>query len=45
VRVVNGHTAAELAAKYQGAALVSLLKCAEASGSGEVFRRRCENAR
>lgn len=45
VRVVNGHTAAELAAKYQGPAMVSLLKCAEVSGSGEVFRRRCENPR
>jgi len=45
VRVVNGHTAAELAAKYQGPAMVSLLKCAEVSGAGEVFRRRCENPR
>lgn len=45
VRVVNGHTAAELAAKYQGPAMVSLLKCAETSGSGEVFSRRCENPR
>lgn len=45
VRVVNGHTAAELAAKYQGAEIVALLKCAEASGSGESFRRRCEQSR
>ncbi len=45
VRVVNGHTAAELAAKHQGQAMVSLLKCAESTGSGEVFRRRCENPR
>jgi ankyrin repeat protein len=45
VRVVNGHTAAELAAKHQGHGMVSLLKCAESSGSGETFRRRCESAR
>jgi ankyrin repeat protein len=45
VRVVNGHTAAELAAKHQGGSMVSLLKCAESTGSGEVFRRRCENPR
>jgi len=45
VRVVNGHTAAELAAKYQGPALAALLKCAEANGSGQGFQRRCENAR
>jgi len=45
VRVVNGHTAAELAAKHQGQSMVSLLKCAESTGSGEVFRRRCENSR
>lgn len=45
VRVVNGHTAAELAAKYQGPALVALLKCAEASGAGEGFQRRCERGR
>lgn len=45
VRVVNGHTAAELAAKHQGGALVALLRCAEASGTGDVFRSRCENVR
>lgn len=45
VRVVDGHTAAELAAKHQGQGMVSLLKCAESSGSGEIFRRRCENPR
>ena len=45
VRVVNGHTAAELAAKYQGPQMVSLLKCAESTGSGEIFRRRCEDPR
>ena len=45
VRVVNGHTASELAAKHQGQGMVSLLKCAEVNGSGEVFRRRCENPR
>jgi ankyrin repeat protein len=45
VRVVDGHTAAELAAKHQGQAMVTLLKCAESTGSGEVFRRRCENPR
>lgn len=45
VRVVDGHTAVELATKYRSPAMVNLLKCAEASGSGEVFRRRCENQR
>ena len=45
VRIVNGHTAAELAAKHQGRAMVSLLKCAEMNGSGEAFRQRCENSR
>jgi len=45
VRIVDGHTAAELAAKHQGQSMVSLLKCAESSGSGEVFRRRCDNPR
>ncbi len=42
VRVVNGHTAAELAAKYNGGSMVQLLKCAEAAGSGEAFVQRCE---
>jgi ankyrin repeat protein len=45
VRVVNGHTAAELAAKHHGHGLVGLLRCAESSGSGEVFRHRCEGRR
>ena len=45
VRIVNGHTAAELAAKHQGQSMVSLLKCAEMNGSGEAFRIRCENSR
>lgn len=43
VRVVNGLTAAELAAKYNGASLVPLLKCAEAVGPGPAFIQRCEN--
>jgi hypothetical protein len=42
VRVVNGHTAAELAAKYNGRNLVPLLKCAEAVGPGEAFVQRCQ---
>jgi len=42
VRVVNGHTAAELAAKYNGSNLVPLLKCAEAVGPGQAFLQRCE---
>lgn len=41
VRVVNGHTAAELAAKYNGRSLVPLLKCAETAGPGEAFVQRC----
>ena len=43
IRVKNGHTAAELAAKYQGHNLLPLLRCAEAVGPGEPFIRRCEN--
>jgi ankyrin repeat protein len=42
VRVVGGHTAAELAAKYQGANLLPLLRCAEATGPGPAFAVRCE---
>ncbi len=42
VRVVNGHTAAELAAKYNGGGMVELLKCAEAAGPGAAFVQRCE---
>lgn len=45
VRVVNGHTAVELAAKYNSAEVVQILRCAESSGSGDGFRRRCEGAR
>lgn len=44
VRVVNGHTAAELAAKYNGAHLVPVLQCAEAAGPGPAFAHRCERA-
>jgi ankyrin repeat protein len=40
-RVINGHTAAELAAKHNGRELVPLLKCAEASGPGPAFVQRC----
>jgi hypothetical protein len=44
VRVVGGHTAAELAAKYQGAKLVPLLRCAERMGPGPVLAQRCEQS-
>jgi ankyrin repeat protein len=42
MRVVNGHTAAELAAKYNGGSMVDLLRCAEAAGPGASFKQRCE---
>jgi ankyrin repeat protein len=42
IRVQNGHTAAELAAKYSGNGLVPLLRCAERAGPGEGFLRMCE---
>jgi ankyrin repeat protein len=42
VRVVNGHTAAELAAKYNGGSMVDLLRCAESAGPGPSFVQRCE---
>jgi len=45
VRVVNGHTAVELAAKYNSAEVVQMLRCAEASGPGEAVRSRCGRAR
>ena len=45
VRIVNGHTAAELAAKYNGGSMVQLLKCAEAAGPGAAFVQRCEAVR
>jgi ankyrin repeat protein len=43
VRVHQGLTAAELAAKYEGKSLVPLLRCAEALQSGEGFAARCES--
>lgn len=44
VRVHQGLTAAELAAKYEGKNLVSLLRCAERMGSGERFAQHCEGS-
>jgi hypothetical protein len=44
IRVQNGHTASELAAKYAGNGLVPLLQCAERAGPGEGFLRMCERA-
>ncbi len=44
VRVVGGHTASELAAKYLGKQLVPLLRCAEMAGPGQAFLNRCEQA-
>jgi ankyrin repeat protein len=41
-RVINGHTAAELAARHNGRDLVPLLKCAEAVGAGPIVAQRCE---
>lgn len=41
IRVVDGHTAAELAAKYNSSDVVRILKCAEATRTVEVFARRC----
>ena len=43
VRVINGHTASELVAKYNGRSLVPLLKCAEAAGPGQAYLQRCEH--
>lgn len=45
VRVVDGHTAAELAAKYNSAEIARLLRCAESTGSGEAMMKRCETTR
>ncbi len=45
VRVVNGHTAAELAAKYNSAEVARILRCAESTGSVEISSRRCETSR
>jgi ankyrin repeat protein len=41
IRVQNGHTAAELAAKYSGNGMVPLLRCAEKTGPGESFMQFC----
>jgi hypothetical protein len=43
-RVINGHTAAELAAKHNGRDLLPLLQCAEAAGPGQAFVQRCERS-
>lgn len=42
VRVHQGLTAAELAAKYQGKNLVPVLRCAERLGPGQRFSQLCE---
>jgi hypothetical protein len=42
--VINGHTAAELAAKHNGRDLLPLLQCAEAAGPGQAFIQRCERS-
>lgn len=42
VRVHQGLTAAELAAKYEGKNLVPLLRCAERLGAGQGFAQFCE---
>ena len=42
VRVHQGLTAAELAAKYQGKDLLPLLRCAERLGAGQPFSQFCE---
>jgi ankyrin repeat protein len=42
VRVHQGLTAAELAAKYQGKNLVPVLRCAERLGPGQRFSQVCE---
>jgi len=44
VRVQGGHTARELAQKYQGQDVVGYLSCAERLNSGETFSRKCEGA-
>jgi ankyrin repeat protein len=44
VRVHGGHTARELAQKYQGQDVVGFLACAERLNPGETFSRRCEGA-
>jgi ankyrin repeat protein len=41
VRVVDGHTAAELAAKHSGADVVGILRCAEAGRPAETVSLRC----
>jgi ankyrin repeat protein len=44
VRVHQGLTAAELAAKYQGKNLIPLLRCAERLGSDQRFTQVCEGS-
>ena len=44
VRVHQGLTAAELAAKYQGKNLLPLLRCAERLGSEQRFSQVCEGS-
>ena len=42
VRVFQGLTAAELAAKYEGKSLVPMLRCAERMATAEQFAQHCE---
>lgn len=42
IRVKGGYTAAELAVRHNGHAMVPLLRCAEQAGPGEGFNRVCE---
>ena len=42
VRIHAGHTAAELAVKYNHMHLFHLLKCAESTTPGEAFARGCQ---
>jgi len=44
IRVDDGHTASELAAKYIGRDLVGVLKCAEQLQSGETFAQQCDGS-
>ena len=43
VRVHGGHTARELAQKYQGRDLIPYLACAERLSPGETFSQKCED--
>ncbi len=44
VRVYQGATAAELAARHQGGHLLGFLRCAERLAPGETFVNRCDGA-